>query len=257
MTLEPGLPGRGIVFHRSDLGADIPALFDRVADTRLGTVLRQGKASAGVVEHLMAALAGAGVDDARIVLDGPEPPILDGDSLSYLRLIDAAGMVESEAPREIVRVRKAVMAQSGQARAALYPDDERRFDFEIEFATPVIGAQHYGFVLTPERFRAEIAPARTFGFVSDLAALLQMGLSRGASLQNTLALEGDHLANPELLRFPDEFVRHKILDAIGDLALAGAPIIGRFEGVRSSHALNNALLHALFADAQNYERLNS
>ena len=255
MTLEPAEAESGILFRRADLGRDIPARYDLVSDTRLGTVLAEGGATVGVVEHLMAALAGEGIDDLLVVLDGPEPPILDGDSLSYLRLIDEAGTAETNAPRRIVRVLKPVTVEQGDARATLHPWHTRRFDFEISFDTAAIGTQRFSFELTPESFRREIAPARTFGFVRDLDALLKAGLGRGASLENTLAIEGERVVNAPLMRFADEFVRHKILDAIGDLALAGAPILGRFEGVRSGHALNNALLRALFADPANYEEL--
>jgi UDP-3-O-[3-hydroxymyristoyl] N-acetylglucosamine deacetylase len=257
MSLEPAAPCAGIVFRRSDLGRDIPARYDLVADTRLGTVLAKDGATVGVVEHLMAALAGEGIDDVLVVLDGPEPPILDGDSLSYLRLIEEAGIVEAHAPGKAIRVLKMVSVAQGDARAALHPSATRRFDFEITFDSPAIGTQRFSFELTPERFRREIAPARTFGFMKDLDALLKAGLGRGATLQNTLAIEGDRVVNRERMRFPDEFVRHKILDAVGDLALAGSPILGRFEGVRSGHALNNALLHALFADPSNYETVPS
>jgi UDP-3-O-[3-hydroxymyristoyl] N-acetylglucosamine deacetylase len=255
MTLEPAPPGGGIVFRRSDLGADIPALYDRVGDTRLGTVLTDGTASVGVVEHLMAAANGLGIDDLLVTLDGPEPPILDGDALSYVRLIDEAGIAETAAPRCAIRVLKPVTVEQGDAHAALYPDDTRRFDFEIAFSSAAIGTQRYEWVYSPESFRREIAPARTFGFMHELDALLKAGLGRGASLENTLAIEGDRVVNAGLMRFPDEFVRHKILDALGDLALAGAPVLGRFEGRRSGHALNNALLRALFADPANYEEI--
>ncbi len=253
MSLSPAAPGAGIVFRRADLGAEIPALYDRVGDTRLGTVLAEGKASVGVVEHLMAALAGAGIDDLLVTLDGPEPPILDGDAQSYLRFLDEAGIAEAPGARCAIRVRKPVVVEQGEARAALHPADGRSFDFEIVFASPAIGTQRYAFAWSEDGFRREIAPARTFGFLHELDALLKAGLGRGASLENTLAIEGDKVVNADLMRFPDEFVRHKILDAIGDLALAGAPILGRFEGVRSGHTLNNALLRALFADPANYE----
>lgn len=255
MTLAPAAPGAGVVFRRSDLGnVQIPARYDRVADTRLGTVLASvSGASVGVVEHLMAAVAGLEIDDLLVTLDGPEPPILDGDALSYLRLLEEAGIVESEKPRRAIRVLKPVRVEQGAARAALVPSAERQFDFEIVFASAAIGTQRFSWTFSPEAFRRDIAPARTFGFMHELDALLKAGLGRGASLENTLAIEGDRVVNADLMRFPDEFVRHKILDAIGDLALAGAPLLARFEGVRSGHALNNALLRALFADSANYE----
>lgn len=256
MLLEPAAAGSGIIFYRQDLGLEIPASFALVGETRLGTVLVRDAAQVGVIEHLMAALSGAGIADVRIELDGPEPPILDGDALCYLALIDAAGVREQEGRCGAIKVRKAVAVKSGEASVRLVPDEGRQFVFAIDFASKLIGHQHYSFTFSEEGFRSEIAPARTFGFLSDLDALLKMGLSRGASLSNTLAIDGDRLANPQLLRFADEFVRHKILDAIGDLALAGAPIYGRFEGLRSSHALNNQLLRALFADEDNYTRVD-
>lgn len=254
MLLEPAAAGSGIVFFRRDLGVEIPAAFALVGETRLGTVLVRDAARVGVIEHLMAAFSGAGIDDVRVDLDGPEPPILDGDALCYLKLIDRAGLREQDGLRGAIHVRKTVEVTAGDASVRLLPCEGRQFAFTIDFATKIIGHQSYSFTFSEDGFRRDIAPARTFGFMSDLDALLKMGLSRGASLSNTLAIDGDRLANPQLLRFADEFVRHKILDAIGDLALAGAPIYGRFEGLRSSHALNNQLLRALFADADNYAR---
>lgn len=255
MSLRPAPPGTGIVFRRLDLGCDIAARYDRVAETRLGTVIADAGASVGVIEHLMAALSGAQIDDLIVELDGPEPPILDGDALCYLRLIDEAGLATSGGTREVIAVRRPVEVESGDARAALYPAESPSFDFEIVFATKAIGRQAMHWPFSAERFRADIAPARTFGFVHELEALHRAGLGRGASLENTLAIEGDRVVNAGRMRFPDEFVRHKILDALGDLALAGAPLLARFTGVRSGHALNNALLRALFADSANYRRM--
>ena len=257
MKLQPAAPGTGIVFRRADLGGrEIPALYDRVGETRLGTVIDDGAgASVGVVEHLMAAVAGAAVDDLIVCVDGAEPPILNGDALAYLLLLEEAGFLDVAAPRRAVKVKKRVEVRNGEASAALEPANELSFDFEISFPTPVIGTQHMTWKFSPQAFRRDIAPARTFGFVQELDALLKMGRGRGASLQNTLALEGDGLRNPELPRFKDEVVRHKILDALGDLAWAGAPILGRFEGRKSGHAQNNALLRALFSDPSNYEEV--
>src|SRR5579862_5791284 len=252
--LLPADPGRGVAFRRDDLGGmEVPARYDRVTETRLGTVISENGARIGVIEHLMAAVSGAGIDDLVVALDGPEPPILDGDALSWLAIIETAGIREQPGERRAVRIAKRVEVEDGDASAALSPADARTFDFSIAFDSVVIGTQHYSWTFSREAFRRDIAPARTFGFVHELDALLAAGLAKGASLDNTLAIEGDRLSNPELQRFPDEFVRHKILDAIGDLALAGAPVIGRFEGRRSGHALNNRLLHALFSDPANYE----
>jgi UDP-3-O-[3-hydroxymyristoyl] N-acetylglucosamine deacetylase len=253
MRLAPAPPGSGVVFRRSDLGnREIRAAYDAVTETRLGTVIAGEGISVGVIEHLMAAVAGAEIDDLLVELDGPEPPILDGDALSYLKLIEEAGIRAQAAPRRALKVLKPVRVEAGQASAVLKPADHLEFDFEIMFDSPAIGRQHFAWRFSPQSFAAEIAPARTFGFLNELDLLLKAGLGRGASLANTLAIDGDRVANADLMRFPDEFVRHKILDALGDLALVGGPILGRFEGVRSGHALNNTLLRALFADPANF-----
>jgi len=256
MTLLPAPAGSGIVFRRTDLGADIPARYDAVTETNLGTVIASGSAKVGVVEHLMSAIAGAEIDDLVVALDGPEPPIMDGDALSFLALMEQAGIASSPAPRRAIKVLRRVDAAHKDAAAALLPSDRLEYDFEIEFPTPAIGRQTYAFVFSPDGFRREIAPARTFGFVQELEQLKKMDRGHGASLANTLAIDGDRVVNADLMRFRDEFVRHKILDAIGDMALAGAPLIARFEGKRSGHALNNALLRALFADPSNYMAVN-
>ena len=251
MRLSPAPSGHGIVFRRADIGADIPARFDQVSETRLGTVIGSGEAKVGVVEHLMAAAAGAEIDDLLVTLDGPEPPILDGDALSYLSLLESGGAVEQLEPRMVLKILKPVTVESGDAKAALLPDDILSFAYELSF--PVIGDQYYAFAFSRAGFKAEIAPARTFVFLNELEALNRMDLAKGASLANTLALDDSGVVNRERQRFADEFVRHKILDAIGDMALAGAPLLGRFEGRKSGHATNNALLRALFADSRNYE----
>ena len=256
MTLRPAPSASGVMFCRSDLsGSRIAAGYDHVSETRLGTVISQGDASVGVIEHLMCAIAGAEIDDLEIVLDGPEPPILDGDALGYLKLIEAAGVSAQAGTRDGIAVLQTVEVRHGDASAKLVPAAGREFDFEISFASAAIGKQHFHWQFSAEGFRRDIAPARTFGFVHELDALNKAGLGRGASLENTLAIEGDKVVNAQLMRFLDEFVRHKILDAIGDLALAGAPILGRFEGRKSGHALNNQLLRALFADPANYRRI--
>ncbi|MGH6876842.1 MAG: UDP-3-O-acyl-N-acetylglucosamine deacetylase [Rhizomicrobium sp.] len=253
-TLLPAEAGQGIVFRRDDLGGkEFLARYDCVAETRLGTVVSEGDASAGVIEHLMAAIFGAGIDDLIVALDGPEPPILGGDALSWLELLDSGGIREQTGARDAIRVLRRVEATRNDASAALVRAEALAFDFEIAFESRAIGAQKLVWKFSPESFRRDIAPARTFGFVDELDALRAVGLARGASLDNTLAIENGCIVNTALTRFADEFVRHKILDAIGDLALASAPIVGCFEGRRSGHALNNMLLRALFADPENYE----
>jgi UDP-3-O-[3-hydroxymyristoyl] N-acetylglucosamine deacetylase len=192
----------------------------------------------GVIEHLMAAISGAGIDDLIVSLDGPEPPILDGDALSWLELLDRAGTGEQSGTRNALRLLRRVEVVRGDASAALVPADLFVLDFEIHFDSPAIGAQHLVWKFSPGAFRHDIAPARTFGFTHELDALRAAGLALGASLANTLAIGND---------------RHKILDAMGDLALAGGAFIARFEGRRSGHALNNALVRAVFSDTENYE----
>jgi UDP-3-O-[3-hydroxymyristoyl] N-acetylglucosamine deacetylase len=254
MTLSPAPAEQGVVFRRSDRGgAEIPARYDLVGETRLGTVIEKGGVSVGVIEHLMAAVAGAGLDDLTVTLDGPEPPILDGDALSYLVLIEEAGLKAHAAPRRAIKVLREVRVAEKDAYAALHPAAALSYDFLLAYDTPAIGRQNFQFAFSPANFRDLIAPARTFGFLKDLESLNRMNLARGASLENTLALDEQGVVNKERQRFADEFVRHKILDAIGDMALAGHALIARFEGVKSGHGLNNRLLRALFSDPANYE----
>jgi UDP-3-O-[3-hydroxymyristoyl] N-acetylglucosamine deacetylase len=258
LWLGPAAAGAGIHFRRPDLPgtAPIPALWSSVSETRLGTVISGADgARVAVIEHLMAALAGAGIDDCMVEVDGPEPPILDGDALSFLTLVDRAEAREQAGTRHALRVAKAVEVVLGDARCRLSPSARAEFFFEIDFESELIARQTYEFVFSPDSFRREIAPARTFGFLDEADGLRAAGLAHGADLSNTLVIDGARLVNEELRRFSDEFVRHKILDAIGDLKLAGAPLVGRFEGYRSSHALNNALLRKLFADPANYEAI--
>ena len=256
MTLSPAAAGTGVVFHRSDVGVDLPARYDLVSETNLGTVISHGGASIGVIEHLMAAVAGAEIDDLLVTLDGPEPPILDGDALSYLVLLEQAGVKEHAAPRTAIKVLKRIEVTHKDASAALVPAEALEYDMRIDFPTKAIGQQTFHLTFNGDAFRREIAPARTFGFVHELDVLKKMNRGHGASLDNTLAIEGDTVVNCDLMRFGDEFVRHKILDAVGDMALAGAPLVARFEGAKSGHGLNNALLRALFADPASHARVN-
>jgi UDP-3-O-[3-hydroxymyristoyl] N-acetylglucosamine deacetylase len=254
LRLSPAESGTGIVFQRADLkgSAPIPALWSNVAETRLGTVLRgPDGSSVAVIEHLMSALAGAEIDDCTIDVEGPEPPILDGDALSFLVAIDEAG-TRAQGMREAIRLNRPIEIGSASASVKLLPAERPEFIFAIEFPTPIIGRQEFSCVLDRETFRREIAPARTFGFLEEAEQLRAAGFGRGADLTNTLVIDGDVLMNAGRQRYKDEFVRHKILDAVGDLKLAGLPVIARFEGRKSSHSLNNQLLRALFADPGNY-----
>jgi UDP-3-O-[3-hydroxymyristoyl] N-acetylglucosamine deacetylase len=255
LTLRPAAAGTGIVFRRVDLGIDIPAIFDRVVDTRLCTAIGEGEASVSTIEHVMAALAGTGVDDAIVEVDGPEVPIMDGSSAPFVFLIDCAGIAATAAPRAAIEVLRPVRVEEANgAFAEILPGRENAFDAEIEidFPNTAIGRQALAMRVSPHGFREILADARTFTLAEDVARLRAAGLAQGGSLANAVVVDGPLVLNPGGLRHADEFVRHKLLDAVGDLALAGAPIRGRFRGARSGHALNNRLLHALFADAANW-----
>ncbi len=252
MTLRPAAAGTGIVFRRTDLGIDIPAIFDEVTDTRLCTAIGEGEARIGTIEHVMAALAGTGIDDAIVEVDAPELPIMDGSAAPFVFLIDCAGIVTTAAPRAVIEVLRPIRVEDANgAFAELLPSREAAFDaeLEIDFPNTAIGRQALSIRLSPHAFRDALADARTFTLAEDIARLRAAGLAQGGSLANAVVVDGPLVLNPAGLRRPDEFVRHKLLDVVGDLALAGAPIRGRFRGARSGHALNNRLLRALFADA--------
>lgn len=249
MTLRPAAPGTGIVFRRIDAGAEIAALWRNTADATLCTMLSNGDGIViKTVEHLMAALAGCGVDNAIVELDGAEVPAMDGSAAPFLSLIDRVGTVAQAVPRRAIKVLKPVAIASHGASAALLPDHGFSMSFEIAFENPLIGAQEMTVTFEADTFRAELSRARSFGMLDDVERLRAAGLVRGGSLENAVVISGDRVLNRGGLRYADEFVRHKLLDAYGDLYLAGGPIIGRFHGVRSGHAHTRMLLAALFAD---------
>lgn len=260
LTFQPAPPDHGIVFHRADLGVDIPARFDRVVDTRLSTVLANGDAKVATVEHVVAALAGCGIDNAVVVLDGPEVPILDGSAAPFVFLLDCAGSVEQAAPRTTIEIRRTVRVQDGDAFAELRPAAPGSAGLDmalsIDFAAAAIGRQALSLRLSPETFRHELARARTFALIEEVEELRAAGLAQGGSLDNAIVVDQARVLNPAGLRMPDEFARHKLMDAVGDLALAGAPLSGRFIAHRSGHTLNNLLLHALFADATAWREIS-
>lgn len=252
LTLRPASAGTGIVFRRVDLGIEVPALFDHVTDTRLCTAIGDGPGRIGTIEHVMAALAGTGIDDAIVEVDGPEAPIMDGSAAPFVFLIDCAGIAATAAPRAAIEVLRPIRVEEpGGAFAELLPAREAAFDIELEidFPNTAIGRQAKAVRLSPHAFRETLADARTFTLAEDVARLRAAGLAQGGSLANAVVVDGPLVLNPGGLRHPDEFVRHKMLDVVGDLALAGAPLRARFRGSRSGHALNNRLLRALFADA--------
>jgi len=250
MTLHPAATGTGIVFRRSDRGgATVAADWRNVQESPLCTTLTNHEGiSVATVEHLLAAFAGAEIDNVVVELDGPEIPVMDGSAEPFLFLIERAGIVEQDAPRRAIKVLKPVRIAEENRMAALTPASDFSVSFKIDFPDEVVKRQDISLSLDAESFRAEIARARTFGFLEDVERLRASGLARGGSLENAVVVSGAKILNKDGLRYADEFVRHKVLDAVGDLYLAGGPILGHFRGVRSGHALNRRLLETLFAD---------
>jgi UDP-3-O-[3-hydroxymyristoyl] N-acetylglucosamine deacetylase len=254
LAVRPAAPGTGIVFVRTDVSDRdnrIPVSGEAVVDARLNTMIQN---AAGVqlstIEHLMAAFAALGVSNAVVEVDGPELPILDGSALPFVQLLDRSGFRPQSTPVRYVEVLEPVRVQEGDKTAALLPCDRYEMRFEIDFPSPVIGNQVIDFVVDEATFRREIMAARTFGFAHEVEALRQAGLARGGSLENAVVIDGDVILNPGGLRMDREFVRHKALDAIGDLYVLGAPLLGRYEGVKAGHAINNKLVRALLAAPQ-------
>jgi UDP-3-O-[3-hydroxymyristoyl] N-acetylglucosamine deacetylase len=254
LTIGPAAVDTGIRFKRVDpagMGAVIPARWDHVVDTKLCTVIGNGDGVVvSTVEHLMAAFAGLGIDNAMIEIDGPEVPIMDGSADAFVFLIECAGLVEQTAPRKRIRILKSISVGDERANATLVPAPFASLDFALDFPNPAIGKQEKSVRVAEDAFKRELSRARTFGFAEEVELLRKAGLARGGSLDNAIVIGADRVLNREGLRYGDEFVRHKLLDAMGDLYLAGAAIEGRFLGARSGHALNNQLLRALFDDPE-------
>ena len=254
VAILPGQPNAGIVFVRrgQEGTADrmIAVTPGSVRNTEFATVLGDGNgALCSTVEHLLAAFLGLGIDNAVVEVDGSEMPILDGSAAPFVAAIDAVGLRIQTAPRRFLKVLKPIRVEEGLASGELLPfDGGFRLEVDIEFDHKLIGHQRYAATLSPDVFRRDLARARTFGFMSDVAKLWSAGYARGASLENTICLSEDRVLNPEGLRYRDEFVRHKALDAIGDLALAGLPILGRYRSARGGHKLNAMVVAALVAD---------
>jgi UDP-3-O-[3-hydroxymyristoyl] N-acetylglucosamine deacetylase len=264
LTLHPAPAGSGIRFRRTDIGFEVAARYDNVVETRLCTALGEPggdrSRSIATVEHVMAALAGCGVDDALVEIDGPEAPILDGSAAPIVFLLDCAGLSSQSGAdtAQAIEVLRPVRVQDGEgpdaawAELAPTPRTGLEASLTIDFPATAIGRQSLALRLSPRTFRAALADARTFTLAEEVAALRAAGLARGGSLANAVVVDGPLVLNPGGLRRPDEFVRHKLLDVVGDLALAGAPLRARFSGHRSGHGLNNRLLRALFADGANW-----
>jgi UDP-3-O-[3-hydroxymyristoyl] N-acetylglucosamine deacetylase len=252
LTLKPAVADHGIVFVRVDANAfasRIPALASKVTTTQLGTTIANSAGMAvATIEHLMAALYGMGIDNAVVEIDGPEVPILDGSSEPFIHMIDTVGLRALNAPRRVLEVIKPVEVRAGNKVARLEPSSGFDLDVTVEFKSQAIGRQRFVGTCTPKTFANDICGARTFGFADQVEALQAQGLALGGSLDNAIVIDGDEVVNSDAIRFDDEFARHKALDAIGDLALAGAPLKARYVAELSGHELNVALVRALLAD---------
>ena len=260
MTLRPADAGHGIVFRRTDLGSDAPeitdilARYDMVSDATMCTRISNAAGTElNTIEHIMAALSAFSIDNALIEIDGPEVPVMDGSSSEFVAAFTKTGARRQGTERKALRVLKSVVVEDGLKRSELCPADIFRIEFEIDFDNPVIGRQVLAADIDEAFFADELGDARTFGFLKDLELMKSLGLARGGSLDNAIVISGEEILNEGGLRFEDEFVRHKVLDAVGDLALAGLPILGCLKTVRGGHAMNNLVLRALFADPSAYE----
>jgi UDP-3-O-[3-hydroxymyristoyl] N-acetylglucosamine deacetylase len=257
LTLRPATPDSGIVFHRVDLPTPvtIAARAENVGDTRLSSTLKSGDATISTVEHLMSALAGLGIDNLHVDVAGPELPIMDGSAGPFVFLLQSAGVVEQNARKRYLRVRAPVEIRDGDKWARFEPHDGFRLDFTIDFPHPVFGSENRHVVIdfAEHSYVKEVARARTFGFMQDVEAMRSAGLALGGSLQNAVVLDETRVLNREGLRYDNEFVKHKVLDAIGDLYLLGYPLLGQYTAFKSGHALNNALARALLARADAFE----
>jgi UDP-3-O-[3-hydroxymyristoyl] N-acetylglucosamine deacetylase len=257
LVLRPAPAGNGIVFCRSDLPGNpsIPARATYVTDTRMATVIEEGAARVSTVEHLMAAFAGLGIDNAFVDVSAEEVPIMDGSAGTFVFLLNSAGIEEQAAPKKYLRVLKRVVIEQGDKHASLEPHNGFKLGFSIEFDHPVFDPAQSKVEIdfADVSFVKEIARARTFGFTQDVEKMRALGLGRGGSLDNVIVVDDFRVLNAEGLRFDNEFVKHKALDAVGDLYMAGGPLIGAYHGHKSGHALNNQLVRALLADRTAYE----
>ncbi|MEG3640002.1 UDP-3-O-acyl-N-acetylglucosamine deacetylase [Magnetococcus sp. PR-3] len=255
LSLSPAPESTGIVFRRTDLeGALVPAHVENVKDTRLcTTIANKDGVSISTIEHLLAAFAGMGVDNAYVDIDGPEVPIMDGSAAPFVFLLECAGIVDQQAPKRRIRIKETITVKDGDKIARFEPGEGFHLSFLLDYDHPVLKRQKVGISLNETAFVKEVSRARTFGFVKEVEYLQANGLAKGASLDNAIAIGDYQIINEDGLRYEDEFARHKLMDALGDLYLLGTPIIGKFVGERSGHALNNLLLKALLAQTHAWE----
>lgn len=253
LRLEPLGVDSGIVFYRSDVDVAIPLKPENVVDTRMATVIGKDGYVISTIEHLLSAVYAYGIDNLKIIVDADEVPVMDGSSASYCMLLDEAQMEELDEPKKIMRIKKDVIVQDGDKYVKLSPAKDLKYDFTIKFPHPVIKNQDYTLEFTKQKYKDEISRARTFGFLHEVQYLRSQGLALGGSLENAIVLDDKKVLNPEGLRFTDEFVRHKILNAIGDMSLIGMNFIGNYESLAGSHYLNHKLTLELLKSKENYE----
>jgi len=252
LVLHPAEENAGITFVRSDLGIEFPAKAEYVTDTRLCTTIGKGEAQISTVEHLLSALAGLGVDNARIEVSGAEVPIMDGSSAPFVFLIQCAGIREQSAAKKVLRILKHVEVKDGNKRCALYPAAGFKISYLLDYDHPLLRKRQVSIDFSRQAYTREISRARTFGFLHEVEALQKAGLALGGSLENAIVLDTHRVVNEGGLRYEDECVRHKILDTLGDLALSGYPIVGAFEGELTGHDMNHQLVTTLLADPSSY-----
>lgn len=253
LRLEPLESNSGIVFYRSDVDVSIPLTPSNVVDTKMATVIGKDGYVISTIEHMLSAVYAYGIDNLRVIVDADEIPVMDGSSASFCMLLDEAGIVEQDLPKKVMRIKKEVIVQDGDKYVKLSPSADLKYDFTIKFPHPVINTQDYVLHFTKEGYKEEISKARTFGFLHEVQYLRSKGLALGGSLENAVVLDDKKVLNPEGLRYSDEFVRHKILDAIGDMSLIGMNFIGNYEAMAGSHDLNHKLTIELLKEPENYE----
>jgi UDP-3-O-[3-hydroxymyristoyl] N-acetylglucosamine deacetylase len=253
LRLEPLSSNSGLVFHRSDVDVSIPLIPQNVVDTKMATVIGKDGYVISTIEHMLSAIYAYGIDNLKIIVDADEIPIMDGSSAGFCMLLDEAGVMQLDVPKRIMKIKKDVIVQEGDKYVKLSPSPDLQYGFTIKFPHPVIQQQEFILKFTKQSYRDEISRARTFGFLHEVQYLRSKGLALGGSLENAIVLDDRKVLNPEGLRYDDEFVRHKILDAIGDMSLIGMNFVGNYEAMAGSHDLNHKLTLELLKDAQNYE----
>ena len=253
MVLEPLEANSGIVFYRSDLGVTIPMSPQNIGNTMMATVLSKGEAKISTIEHLLSAIYAYGIDNLKISVDNEEIPIMDGSAIGYCMLLDEAGIKELDANKKIMAIKKPIEVQDGEKFVRIEPSERTIFDFKIKFNHPAIKEQSYKFTFSKQGYKEEIARARTFGFLQDVNKLRAQGLGLGGNLSNCIVLDENGILNKEGLRYKEEFIRHKILDAIGDMAILGMPLLGSYVSFAGSHKLNSLLTKKILEESDAYE----